>query len=194
MDVSQYLSMFIEESKEHLQSLNEQLLVLEKEPDNIITCPNAEIAVLRSGKAKKNDPPIPADLAPISGSGKRVRKTLAEKEESLLLEPIRFRYSTESVVEESQPEEPAQEEVVEPKATRSRRRRKHHSEAKPEQIQEEQAVKEKKEAPVKEPKPQKEQQKEPKPQAEEADSAKKPRRRPNHRRRRPKGAAESTKE
>ena len=34
MDVSQYLSMFIEESKEHLQSLNEQLLVLEKEPDN----------------------------------------------------------------------------------------------------------------------------------------------------------------
>ncbi len=34
MDVSQYLSMFIEESKEHLQSLNEQLLILEKEPDN----------------------------------------------------------------------------------------------------------------------------------------------------------------
>lgn len=34
MDVSQYLSMFIEEAKEHLQTLNEQLLVLEKEPDN----------------------------------------------------------------------------------------------------------------------------------------------------------------
>ncbi len=34
MDVSQYLEIFIEESREHLQSLNEQLLILEKEPDN----------------------------------------------------------------------------------------------------------------------------------------------------------------
>ena len=37
MDVSQYLSMFIEESKEHLQNLNDQLLVLENEPDNSST-------------------------------------------------------------------------------------------------------------------------------------------------------------
>jgi len=34
MDVSQYLEIFIDETKEHLQSLNEQLLVLEKESDN----------------------------------------------------------------------------------------------------------------------------------------------------------------
>ena len=34
MDVSQYLEIFIEETKEHLQSLNEHLLILEKEPDN----------------------------------------------------------------------------------------------------------------------------------------------------------------
>ena len=34
MDVSQYLEIFIEETKEHLQTLNEQLLVLEKEPNN----------------------------------------------------------------------------------------------------------------------------------------------------------------
>ncbi len=34
MDVSQYLEIFIEETKEHLQSLNEHILVLEKEPDN----------------------------------------------------------------------------------------------------------------------------------------------------------------
>lgn len=34
MDVSQYLEIFTEETKEHLQTLNEQLLVLEKEPDN----------------------------------------------------------------------------------------------------------------------------------------------------------------
>ncbi len=34
MDVSQYLEIFIDETKEHLQSLNEQLLVLETEPEN----------------------------------------------------------------------------------------------------------------------------------------------------------------
>lgn len=37
MDTSQYLEIFIDETKEHLQSLNEQLLVLEKEPDNTET-------------------------------------------------------------------------------------------------------------------------------------------------------------
>ncbi len=35
MDTSQYLEMFIEESKEHLQSLNETLLVLENSPDDV---------------------------------------------------------------------------------------------------------------------------------------------------------------
>lgn len=34
MDVSQYLEIFIEETKEHLQSLNEHLLILEREPEN----------------------------------------------------------------------------------------------------------------------------------------------------------------
>lgn len=37
MDVGQYLEIFIDETKEHLQSLNEQLLILEKEPDNVDT-------------------------------------------------------------------------------------------------------------------------------------------------------------
>lgn len=37
MDTSQYLEIFIDETKEHLQSLNEELLVLEKEPDNTDT-------------------------------------------------------------------------------------------------------------------------------------------------------------
>ncbi len=37
MDVSQYLEIFIEETKEHLQSLNQQLLVLETEPENTET-------------------------------------------------------------------------------------------------------------------------------------------------------------
>ena len=34
MDVSQYLEIFVEETKEHLQSLNDNILVLENEPEN----------------------------------------------------------------------------------------------------------------------------------------------------------------
>lgn len=37
MDLSQYLEIFIDETKEHLQNLNEQVLVLEAEPENIDT-------------------------------------------------------------------------------------------------------------------------------------------------------------
>ena len=37
MDVSQYLEIFIDETKEHLQNLNELLLVLEKEPEDKAT-------------------------------------------------------------------------------------------------------------------------------------------------------------
>lgn len=37
MDVNQYLEIFIDETKEHLQSLNEQLLILEREPENAET-------------------------------------------------------------------------------------------------------------------------------------------------------------
>ena len=73
--------------------------------DNPETCncySNCDVCVLRSGKAKKNDPPIPADLAPISGSGKRSPKP--QQEERSFLEPVRFRYRTDSVVDE-QPED-----------------------------------------------------------------------------------------
>ncbi len=37
MDVSQYLEIFIDETREHLQTLSEQLLILEKEPENADT-------------------------------------------------------------------------------------------------------------------------------------------------------------
>ena len=37
MDISQYLEIFLDESKEHLQNLNEQILILEKEPENTDT-------------------------------------------------------------------------------------------------------------------------------------------------------------
>ena len=157
---------------------------MEDAPETISVFKNTDIMVLRSGKAKKNDPPIPADLAPISGGGKRIQKS-AEEEEKLLLEPIRFRYSTEKIVEE--PAEEIQETAVEEesdevKPSRSRRRRKPHNdqpkEAKPEQSRQEKPQKESREKPPKEPKPD---------GAGEADQSQKQhsRRRPNHRRRKP---------
>ena len=158
---------------------------MEDAPETISVFKNCDIAILRSGKAKKNDPPIPADLAPISGSGKRIRKP-REEEEAPLLEPIRFRYSTEAVVEEPVEEEPVEEEPVETvqepeegKVSRSRRRRKPQGNAPRQQKEEQQPKAEKPE------KPKKEQLRENKPEPEpEGEQVKKPhRRRPSHRRR-----------
>ena len=95
---------------------------MESSPDTVSTFANEEVAVLRSGRAKKNDPPIPADLAPISGNGIRP-KAAAKQEDDMVLEPIRFRYSTESLVEET-PAEPEQETAERPpKPRRNDRRR-----------------------------------------------------------------------
>ena len=111
---------------------------MEDAPETITVFSNDDIAVLRSGKAKKNDPPIPADLAPISGNGKRVRREVKD-EEPVLLEPIRFRYSTEKIVEEPEILEEDVAETGENREagegkSRSRRRRKTKSEnKKPEQ-------------------------------------------------------------
>ena len=160
---------------------------MEDAPETISVFANGDIAVLRSGKAKKNDPPIPADLAPISGAGKRMRKT--EDTEKLLLEPIRFRYSTEKIVEEpveQEPEVEAPAEAVEVKPTRSRRRRRSHADStKPEAPKAEPAVKEKPPQQTKEPKAE-----EPK-EDKAAEPAKKPGRRRPNRRRRPKQNTES---
>ena len=170
---------------------------MEESPETISWFSNADIAVLRNGKAKKNDPPIPADLAPISGSGKRVRKQ--PEEEKLFLDPIKFRYSTEAVVEE-QPE-PEIEVPVEteeaPKASRSRRRRGKPQGEKPEVKAEKPEKAEQPKPEKKEPKPAKkaEEPKEPKPAqqpaAEGEEAPKKPRRRPPYRRyRKPKQGGE----
>ena len=103
---------------------------LENEPDNIITVANSEIAVLRSGKAKKNDAPIPEDLAPISGSGKRVKQEPEEKPR--FLDPIKFRYTEEAVAEEPEPEEEPAEEAEETRRPRRRKNRGRNRENKPE--------------------------------------------------------------
>ena len=96
---------------------------MEEQTDTIGVYANTDIAVLRNGKAKKTDPPIPADLAPISGGGKR-RRRFESTEESIALDSIRMRYSEETIAEE-QPiapvEAPAEEK--EPRQGRSRRNR-----------------------------------------------------------------------
>lgn len=157
---------------------------MEDRPEVIGVFSNDEIAVLRSGKAKKNDPPIPADLAPISGKGKRAKDP--EQQESAFLDPIRFRYSTEAVVEE--PDVPEEDELLveatdqQPK-TKRRRNKKPKSPDAAQQSEAEVSEKkqEQKKKPVKKPEAG-----EPQDEAEEPKEPKKPRH--NHyRRRRPKG-------
>ena len=158
---------------------------MEDAPETISVFANTDIAVLRSGKAKKNDPPIPADLAPISGSGKRVRKA-PEEEEKLLLEPIRFRYSTEKIVEETEEVTEVSEESGE-KPARSRNRRKKPAKAPSEEQPKQEPKAEKPKKEPKEPKEVKEPREPKVPSDAEGEGEKKSRRRPNHHRRRKPG-------
>jgi cell fate regulator YaaT (PSP1 superfamily) len=74
---------------------------MEQQPEVIHTFDNSDIAVLRSGKAKKNDPPIPADLAPISGNGKRIKKEEKDDDRPVFLDSIKLKYSEETIAEET---------------------------------------------------------------------------------------------
>ena len=101
--------------------LRQRVKVRLEEQETVGIYNNADIAVLRNGKAKKNDPPIPDDLAPISGNGKRKRRFQLDEEAPMTLEPIRMRYSEETIAEEQViSEEPKKEER---KPGRNRRRR-----------------------------------------------------------------------
>ena len=146
---------------------------MEQDPDSIKIFANEEIAVLRSGKAKKNDPPIPEDLAPISGVARRPKRE--EPEEKMFLEPIKFRYSEEAVVDEpevkAEPEEIAETEQKPGRNRNRNRRNRHKGEKKPEN-----AAAPKQEKPAEKPKEE--------PKAEE--KAKKPNHH-RHRHHRPKG-------
>ena len=90
---------------------------LEDQPETIVTHPNDEIAILRSGKAKKNDAPIPAEVAPISGAAKRKK---AEEPQELKWESVKvaFREQPEEVVAE---EEPAAEPENKPSRHKNRK-------------------------------------------------------------------------
>ncbi len=106
---------------------------MEDQPETISVFANDEIAVLRSGKMKKNDPPIPADLAPISGGGKKAKKEAPA--EPAFLDPIKFRYSSEMIAEEPVVETPVEDgsegETVKRSRHRNRRNRPQNRENRP---------------------------------------------------------------
>ena len=148
---------------------------MEERPESVSVFSNEEIAVLRSGKAKKNDPPIPADLAPISGAGRR-RKL--DMDTPMQLDAIKFRYSTETVAEEQEVEPTPVEEVSAEPQERKNNRRRRNRRGKPAGEQTQQAKK------IPEPKPEK------KGEEKAAEGEARRRRRNHHRRRRPQSGAE----
>ena len=156
---------------------------MEESPEIVTTFRNSEIAILRNGKAKKSDPPIPADLAPISGGGKRRKKLLSE-DDPTLLDSIRFRYSTETIAEEKIAEKPEEKPEQEEKESRGNGRRRNRRRGKSGGEQASQETK-------KEPAAKKEQSKKEQPKKEaapeEKEREKKPGRRPRYRRRKPAG-------
>ena len=138
---------------------------MEENPESIRTFANADIAILRSGKAKKTDAPIPADLAPISGGKRPVKREEPKEEKEVILDSIRFRYSEETIAEEITPEDTPQK-PAERENQRSGNRRRRTRKARPAQL-------EKSEAPKQEA-----------PKQETAGEAKKSGDRPNYHRRR----------
>ena len=70
---------------------------LEKQPDTVVCHKNCDICVLRNGKAKKTDEPIPDDLAPISGG--KAQKKQESPAFSTYLEPVVLKKSAQTVEE-----------------------------------------------------------------------------------------------
>ncbi len=152
---------------------------MEDQPEVINTFANTDIAVLRSGKAKKNDPPIPDDLAPISGAGKRAKKQEPEEDKPFVLDSIRLRYSEETIAEEVTPEEqkaPAGETPHNNRRRRNRRPKSNQPEKQQAAQPQKQPAEQKPEQPAKQQANQAQQQ---------SGGEKKPGHRPNHRRHRP---------
>ena len=146
---------------------------MEDSPETAAYYANEDIAVLRSGKAKKNDPPIPADLAPISGGKSRCR--LESLDKPITLEPVKFRYRDEPVAEEAPaPKEEANVPAAQEKTGGNSRNRRRKKPRKPQG--EGQQPNPQKAAPAEAAAPQ--------------EGANKPKGKPHHRRRRPNKKAE----
>ena len=153
---------------------------MEDAPETVTSFSVEEIAVLRNGKAKKTDPPIPADLAPISGKGKRVRRE-KKTDDDTFLDPIKFRYREDAVVEETEQKSTEAEQPDKPHRNR-RRGNKGVQEGKRPQEQKPKAEAQPKQKPET-PKPEQEA----KPAADKPNQGKRPGKRPNYyHRRKPK--------
>ncbi len=142
---------------------------LEENPDTLAVFGNDEIAVFRSGKAKKTDPPIPDDWAPISG-GKSSRR-LEPLDKPFRFEPVRLRSEMPTEPVEEKAEVP-EEKTAERQGNRNRRKKKGNKPA-GERPQQEKPQQEK---------PQQEKPQQPKQEGAEGN---KPKGRPHHRRRKP---------
>ena len=95
---------------------------LEQQPETVVCHKNCDICVLRNGKAKKTDPPIPEDYAPISGDPKRRTKKEAPQLTTYLA-PVVMKQNAE-VLEEARTNA---SELNEEKAKRKRRGGRGHS-------------------------------------------------------------------
>lgn len=91
---------------------------MEDQPDTVNCYHNCDICVLRNGKAKKNDPPIPKEIAPIS-SKPCCAQRVQEPEEELLPEVV---ITSQNLPPEEKPEPAPQEKTA--KAPNRRHHRK----------------------------------------------------------------------
>ncbi len=98
---------------------------MEEHPETIGCYKNCDICVLRSGKARKNDPPIPKELAPISS---RPRPTRQKQEELPEMPELIFSsaFASESLYDEPQDAAPAAQEVAASDAPRRNKRRRNN--------------------------------------------------------------------
>ena len=109
---------------------------LEKQPDTVVCHHNCDICVLRNGKARKNDEPIPEDFAPISGG--KPKKKQEEPTFSTYLEPVMLRKDASTLAPQTTSEEDEQ---------RGKLRRRNPKGKKSDQAQERPAAKQEKPAP-----------------------------------------------
>jgi len=93
---------------------------------------NSEICVLRSGKARKTDPPIPEDLAPLSGrkDGDALLERRALLEQRLTTDPDEFLYEEEPTFDDA-PTPGQREADFEPDAAQSRKNRRERRQGHP---------------------------------------------------------------
>ncbi len=91
---------------------------MEDHPETIGSYKNADICILRNGKARKNDPPIPRELAPISSRPRPV-----QKQETFFEELPEVIYADAVAMIGEEPEQPTAESAPAQKSGSRRRRR-----------------------------------------------------------------------